>query len=250
MFCNKCGSKISENDNFCKKCGSPISYNNQIKNDMIKKRLPIKLIVFMILALVVISTVAVGVYFKLQSQLSVKSSSNKVLKISTPIPTSNFVKEKNVVFKGNQDNVTGWCSISHRKDGLLPTTINLQPQQVVIELFVLIQNNGDKSINLEPQDFSLVLNNDKELSAFKGEKMDNNFDWLSPEIIELNGKDISKQHLQQIDLSKHNYCVVEVSFPMNTRASEKEALSNCKKVECYFKKSPQIDSSLDIEKVK
>lgn len=248
MFCSKCGSKISENDNFCKKCGSPANTNNQIRDNVIKKTSPKKVTMFIILALIIISITFLGLYSKLNS--SIKSSSNKILKISSPIPPTNFIKEKDVVFEGNENDIIVWSSISHRKDGLLPTTLHSQPQQAALQVFVLIQNKGNKNISLIPSNFSLILNNDKVLPAFEGEKWDNNFEWLSPEIIELNGQDVSKQYLQQTNLSKNKYCVIEVSFPMDSQLSEQKALSICKKIELVFQKDQKEDTSIEIEKVK
>ena len=31
MFCNKCGTELSEKDQFCYKCGASISQNNELK---------------------------------------------------------------------------------------------------------------------------------------------------------------------------------------------------------------------------
>lgn len=243
MICNKCGKEILDGSVYCNKCGNKV---NEVK----KKSSILKIVILLILAFIT-PVLVIGIYAKFNPRTkNVSEVNNKISKAADIVPTSNFVHQEDVVFNGSQSNVQGWVSIAHRKDGLIPTTAHTKPEQAALEIFILIQNKGEGNINLTSSDFSLTLSDQKLLVPFEGEKWSGNFEWLSPQIIEVDGQDVSKQHLQQTTLTKDKYCVAKVAFPMNSRITEQQALDLCNKVEGVLRINGKDNIIVGLNKVK
>ena len=147
-----------------------------------------------------------------------------------PIAKTRYVKEQNIIMRGTNKGVSGWGVICSRRDGLLPTTTRATPEQAVIEFRILVQNNGNVPTNISPSGLTLVLTNGTALDVFKGEDWGDGFVWLSPKLIELNGKDISMENRSSVLLKPAEFVVLAVSFPMEKQFRESEAISLCSKV--------------------
>lgn len=113
-------------------------------------------------------------------------------------------------------------NIVRRKDGLLPKA-NRSP--AVIELRIYVMNLNSSVVLIRADDFEFVRTDGKVLEPYAGDDWGDDYFWLNPQIIAKNGRDLSLANKRSVDMQTGESSEVEVSFPMEKRFSENEALA-------------------------
>jgi len=132
-----------------------------------------------------------------------------------PMPGSRFFSPGKICAQGKIQGTIAWAKLSERKDGQLPTTHRIDPPLKCAEYILLIHNIEDIPINVMPSNIRLILQNGSMLKPFLGEKWSDDFVWLAPRIIELNGEDVSTRKLGSVTLRNADFVVMEVAFEMH-----------------------------------
>ena len=140
------------------------------------------------------------------------------------IPASDFVELEDVEWSG----VAAWGKVAGRMDEILPNTLSLEPEQVVIEMYVLVENRGSRDLGVDAASLRLNTSKSETLAAYPGCQVD---DCFFPYVIEVMGEDISEEHRSKIALSPSESCVIEFSFPMPNRMKEAVAVKLCQSIE-------------------
>lgn len=144
------------------------------------------------------------------------------------IPASDFIDLEDVEWCGLADGVAAWGKVAGRVDEILPNTLNLDPEQVVIEMYVLVENRGSLDLGVDAASLRLNTTKGETLTAYPGCQED---DCFFPFVIEVMGEDISTEHRSKVALSPGESCVIELSFPMPNRMREAVAVKLCQSIE-------------------
>jgi len=147
--------------------------------------------------------------------------------LDTDLPESDFVWLEKVEFSGVAQGVAAWAAVSGRADEILPNTLSAEPEQVVLEMLVLIQNRGATDLGIDAESLTLTTTKGESLPVYPGEPTD---DMFFPFVIELDGEDSSPEHRTKIALSPGESCALEISFPMPNRLREAVAVKLCESI--------------------
>lgn len=240
MYCKYCGKQTDNDSNICNECEK-----EHINEDKKVKKRVLKLKIFIPVLILVIIGVIVGVYYGM-NYIEVQEN------IKT-IPSSKYVTNNNMIFRGNIDNFYAWATIVHHSDGSLAKITdsdNLNYLQNVVGYRVLIENKSNNELTVDSSKLALILNNNNSINPFDGESdgLDDGYQMENPYIIELNGKDISLQQKTSVTLAKNDYCVIYDYFIINAE-DENSALNDSKEIK-YDLSSSNIDKSLEVKKLK
>ncbi len=135
--------------------------------------------------------------------------------------SSRYVKKEKSIFISENSGLQMIVNIVRRKSGLLPTA---DRSPAVIELRIYVMNLNSSLLSIRANEFEFVRTDGRVIKPYGGDDWGDGYFWLDPQIIAINGRDVSAANKRSADMLKGDSSEFEVSFPLEKRFSEKEAL--------------------------
>ena len=175
-----------------------------------------KILFIMALPMLFVHNMAIGA----NSESNLTKTTN-----APPAPFSKYVREENQVGFGQAEGVLAWVGVAETTTGELQATI---AGTKYAQFRFIIQNIGNTPINVSSPRIRALLNNGTIKKAFEGEMWPSGRMWLGPDVIEVNGKDVSLERYSSITLKQAEHAVVSAAFRIENVSRIKSAVSKVK----------------------